>query len=306
MFYDLLANGTTLSYPRTPLGIGHPHKGVNADPISLDLVVRRVLVSVVDVTKITSAETRFGHVTFPRSRASEVPESRKSLFSNRKPNNKHSNVRVTAHDAPGCLCQRVPAPKSGLGLTPGYLTLGDDAIPVPPTLGLPHMILGHLCSGSPPIPLHRQPTPPPLLGDHAHVPEAPTPQLCGLVPHSRAALAIGPNVPAISTDMPADYRIPGGLCGHSRWLTDSGQPRACRGPGGRWLAPRKIKQESYDPAPANLDALVVSQVRLIKAQAQGMGADMLQHWLYAYSDRSGGPEQRRQSRADAKAEHESR
>ena len=71
MFYDLLANGTTLSYPRTPLGIGNPHKGtlssrlrlsriypcgVNADPISLDLVVHRVLVSVMDVTKITSTE----------------------------------------------------------------------------------------------------------------------------------------------------------------------------------------------------------------------------------------------------------
>ena len=81
--------------------------GVNADPILNDFVISRVLVSVVDVTQITPTEvgvhqvmlsflvtwllrrshvighmaghvmgqTWFGHVTFPRSRASEVPES---------------------------------------------------------------------------------------------------------------------------------------------------------------------------------------------------------------------------------------
>ena len=56
MFYDLLANGTTLSYPRTPLVIRDPHTvrvhcllvwdqvaftliGVNADPILNDFVI---------------------------------------------------------------------------------------------------------------------------------------------------------------------------------------------------------------------------------------------------------------------------
>ena len=37
---------------------------VNADPISLDLVVCRVLVSVVDVTEITSAEVSVHQVMF--------------------------------------------------------------------------------------------------------------------------------------------------------------------------------------------------------------------------------------------------
>ncbi|KAH9989232.1 hypothetical protein BJV77DRAFT_1018483 [Russula vinacea] len=96
-----------------------------------------------------------------------------------------------------------------------------------------------------------------------------------------------PDVSAISTDMPADFRVRGGVRGHSRRLTDSGRPRACRGPGGRWRgttrehstersptldrAPpptthrttkhrQKIEQESYDPAPANLDTAAASQV----------------------------------------------
>ena len=71
MFHNLLANGTTLSYLRTPLGIQDPHKGtlssrlglsciypcrVNADPISNNFVVFQVLVSVMDITQITPTE----------------------------------------------------------------------------------------------------------------------------------------------------------------------------------------------------------------------------------------------------------
>ena len=35
MFYNLLANGTTLSYPRTPLGIQDPHKGTLSSHLGL-------------------------------------------------------------------------------------------------------------------------------------------------------------------------------------------------------------------------------------------------------------------------------
>ena len=38
MFYDLLANGTTLSYPRTPLGIGDPHKGTLSSRLGLSRI----------------------------------------------------------------------------------------------------------------------------------------------------------------------------------------------------------------------------------------------------------------------------
>ena len=39
MFYDLLANGTTLSYPRTPLGIGDPHKGTLPSRLGLSRIL---------------------------------------------------------------------------------------------------------------------------------------------------------------------------------------------------------------------------------------------------------------------------
>ena len=38
MFYDLLAHGTTLSYPRTPLGIWDPHKGTLSSHLGLSCI----------------------------------------------------------------------------------------------------------------------------------------------------------------------------------------------------------------------------------------------------------------------------
>ena len=38
MFYDLLANGTTLSYPRNPLGIEDPHKGTLSSRLGLSRI----------------------------------------------------------------------------------------------------------------------------------------------------------------------------------------------------------------------------------------------------------------------------
>ena len=38
MFHDLLANGTTLSYPRTPLGIRDPHKGTLSSRLGLSCI----------------------------------------------------------------------------------------------------------------------------------------------------------------------------------------------------------------------------------------------------------------------------
>ena len=79
MFFGLLANGTTLSYPRSSLGIQDPLQGilsswlglshiypcgVDADPISLDLVVCWVLVSIMDITKIMSVEVSMHQVIF--------------------------------------------------------------------------------------------------------------------------------------------------------------------------------------------------------------------------------------------------
>ena len=38
MFYDLLANGTTLSYLRTPLGIGDPLQGILPSRLGLSRI----------------------------------------------------------------------------------------------------------------------------------------------------------------------------------------------------------------------------------------------------------------------------
>ena len=111
-------------------------------------------------------------------------------------------------------------------------------------------------------------------------------------PPQRAAFARGfshsdPACQRYRRTCPPTFASRGGVRGHSRRLTDSGRPRACRGPGGRWRgttrehstersptldrAPpptthrttkhrQKIEQESYDPAPANLDTAAASQV----------------------------------------------
>jgi hypothetical protein len=65
LFSDLLTNSTTRSTPRSPYGhIGSPDRpemhlpirGLNADPIVLDLVVCRVLVSVMDIAQVMPTE----------------------------------------------------------------------------------------------------------------------------------------------------------------------------------------------------------------------------------------------------------